>query len=141
MAETNTYGSLLEEAIRALATSHPNQPASLRFGAAVRTRAGNVYSASVFWSASAQLTIHAEHAALSHAAAHGERDIVAVACASTEDAEGKALCHPCGLCRQVLYESSMVSGIDIDVVMGSLSGAFTVEKISGLCPYPWPSPT
>jgi cytidine deaminase len=140
MAEADPNRSLLDEAIVALATSHPNQPENLRFGAAVRTRGGQVYSASVFWSASAQLTIHAEHAALCHAAARGEREIVAVACVSTEDPEGKALCHPCGLCRQVLYESSMVSGIDIDVVMGSRSGDFLVKKLSELCPYPWPSP-
>jgi cytidine deaminase len=140
VAEADKYASLLEVAIRSLETSHPNQPSNLRFGAAVRTRAGQVYSASVFWSASAQLTVHAEHAALVHAAARGEREIVAVACVSTEDPRGVALCHPCGLCRQVLYESSMISGIDLDVVMGSRSGAFAVKKISELCPYPWPSP-
>lgn len=86
-------------AIGALATSHPNQPALLRFAAAVRTASGNVHTASVFWSASAQLTVHAEHAALIVAAARGERDIVAIACVSTEDPAGQAYCHPCGLCR------------------------------------------
>lgn len=133
------YAELAQKAIEALSTSHPNQPERLQFGAAVLTRSGAVYAASVFWSATGTLSLHAEHAALSHAACHGERDVVAVACASTEDPAGVLPCHPCGICKQLIYESAMISKIDIDVVMASRNGDVVVKKISELVPYPWPA--
>ena len=139
MNEMQGYTELIQRAIQALDTSHPNQPKNLRFGAAVLTRSGTIYSASVFWSATSSLTIHAEHAALAHAAAHGERGIVAIACVSTEDEQGEKICHPCGLCKQVIYESSMDSGIDVEVIMAGLSGHCVVKKISEIVSYPWPT--
>jgi cytidine deaminase len=122
----------------ALDAFHPNQPKNLRFMPR-SDYGGNSYSASVFWSATSSLTVHAEHAALAHAAAHGERGIVAIACVSTEDEQGEKICHPCGLCKQVIYESSMDSGIDVEVIMASLSGHFVVKNISEIVSYPWPT--
>lgn len=134
------YGLLVRAAIDALAMSHPMQPPALRFGAAVLTASGRMHSAAVFWSATSTLTLHAEHAALSRAACEGERDIVAIACASSEDAAGRAYCHPCGICRQLIYESALFSGREIDVVMANLQGGFKVAKIADLVPDPWPMP-
>src|SRR3990167_6102896 len=116
------YQLLIQEAIRALDTSHPQHPENLRFGAAVLTKTGHIYSASAYWSDTATLTLHAEQAALVHAAAHGERDIIAIVCVSTEDESGKKICHPCGLCKQLIYESTRHSGIDIEVIMANLQG-------------------
>jgi len=137
-SRSRSHHALLAEAIAALATSHENQPKNQCFGAAVRTPAGRVYSAGVFWSATSTLTVHAEHAALIHAAAHGEREIAAIACVSTEDPAGEKLCHPCGICKQLLYESFQRTGIDLEVVMGSRNGQFLVRRISELVSYPWP---
>ena len=131
--------SLIAEAIAALDRSHPSNPPHLRFGAAVSTSRGTIYSASAFWSDTLTLALHAEHAAVAHAAAHGERDIRAIACVSTEDPVGEGICHPCGLCKQILYESSRGSGIDLEVYMASRNGTFVLKRISELAPFPWPS--
>lgn len=130
---------LVRAAIDALATANLAQPKNLRFGAAVLTRSGNVYTSSVFWSATSTLLLHAEHAALAHAASHGERDVIAVACVSTEDPEGMRYCHPCGICRQLIYESAQASKIDVEVLMGNLHGEHLSKKVSELVPYPWPA--
>lgn len=105
----------------------------------MRTRDGQIFASSAFWSDTLTLCLHAEQAALAHAAAHGQRDIEAVACVSSEDPSGAALCHPCGLCRQLLYESGRASGIDLLVHMANLSGtSVKTVPISRLTPFPWP---
>ena len=111
--------SLIREAMLATERSHPANPPNLRFGAAV----------------------HAEQSALAHAAAHNDRQVVAIACVSTEDESGESCCHPCGICKQLLYESSRNSGIDIVVLMANRKGKFVTRKISELSPFPWPAPT
>ncbi len=133
------YEDLIDAAIRALENSHPSNPANLRFGAAVLTDKRSIYASSAFWSDTLCLALHAEQAAIAHSAAHGERGIVAVACVSTEDADGEQKCQPCGVCKQLLYESFRDSGIDITVVMSNLKRQYLVESISRLCPYPWPN--
>jgi cytidine deaminase len=129
---------LIAEAIRALDHSHPNNPKNLRFGAAVQTAASNVFASSAFWSDTLTLALHAEHAALAHAAAHNEREVIAIACVSTEDENGEAFCHPCGICKQLLYESAQTSGIDVRVFMANLKGDYIARWISELVPFPWP---
>jgi cytidine deaminase len=129
---------LIGEAIQALDHSHPSNPKNLWFGAAVQTSSGSVFASSAFWSDTLTLALHAEHAALAHAAAHNEREVIAIACVSTEDESGLAFCHPCGICKQLLYESSLASGIDIRVFMANLKGDFIGKWISELVPFPWP---
>ncbi len=128
------YTTLVQAAIQAISTVHPKQPKPYHYGAAVLTTKGAVYTASNYWSDTATLTLHAEQAALAHAAAHGERNVVAVACVSLEE----GYCHPCGICKQLIWENSRDFGTDIDVVMARRDGTFIVKKISELVPYPWP---
>src|SRR5438105_14944958 len=85
---------LIQEATRSLNTSHKRNPMNLRFGASVMTLKGSVYSSSAYWSDTLTLALHAEQAALAHAASHGERDIVAGCCVSTADDKGEIFCHP-----------------------------------------------
>jgi cytidine deaminase len=139
MSDPGRDARLVAEAIRALDLSNPANPPDRRFGAALITAKGNVYAASAFWSETLSLCLHAEQAALAHAAAHGERDVVALACVSTESADAGALCHPCGLCRQLLYESARASGHRITVLMAARSGAFKAVDIAELTPFPWPA--
>jgi cytidine deaminase len=131
--------SLIDEAIRAIDRSHPSNPPNLRFGAALKTVSGNVFSSSAFWSSTLTLALHAEHATLAHAAAHNDRSVVAIACVSTEDPKGDAFCHPCGICKQLIYENSLSSGIDILVLMANLKGGFISKRVSELDLFPWPS--
>lgn len=132
---------LIEAAIQALDRSHPANPSKLKFGAAVLTRSGEIFASSAFWSDTLSLSVHAEHAALVHAAAHGEREIVGIAAVSTEDEAKERKCHPCGICKQLLYESSLLTGIDLEVVMANLKGEYDLRRISELVPFPWPIQT
>jgi cytidine deaminase len=132
------HKELIQETIKALETSHKRHPPKLKFASAVLTKKGNVYSASSYWSDTASLTLHAEQSALVHAACHGERDILAVSCVSTEDDSGEEKCHPCGMCKQLIWENSLDSGIDVEVIMANRKGEYTVKKISELVSHPWP---
>ncbi len=132
------YSSLIQSAINAISMSHPRHPQQLRFGSAVLTRQGKIYSASGYWSETASLVLHAEQAALAHAAAHDEYDIEIIACVSSEDPQGEKICHPCGVCKQLIYENFINSGIDIEVLMANKKGKYVVKRISELSPYPWP---
>jgi cytidine deaminase len=131
--------ALIREAIRAIDGSHPANPANRRFGSALQTSSGHVFASSAFWSDTLSLTLHAEHAALAHAAAHNDRQVVAIASVSTEDEHGETYCHPCGICKQLIYENSLSSGIDILVLMANLKGKFTARHISELDLFPWPA--
>lgn len=133
------YQKLINEAIRALDNANEKQPEHLRFGAAVLSKQGNIYSSGNYWSDTAFLVLHAEQAALAHAASHGERDILAIACVSTEDEKKEKFCHPCGVCKQLIYESSRDSKIDVEVVMANLKGEYIAKKISEIISYPWPT--
>ena len=64
-----------------------NKPNDARFGAAVLTKKGNIYSSGQYYSDTYSLTLHAEQAALAHAAAHGEYDITAIAVVGNESAK------------------------------------------------------
>lgn len=137
--EENHRGAadLIGEAIRALEHAHPSNPPDLRFGAAVHAQ-GRIFSASAFWSDSLSLVLHAEHAALAHAAAHGCHRISAIACVSTEDSSRQQHCHPCGLCKQLVYENSRTSGLDVMVYKANLDGQYIAKPVSELVPFPWP---
>jgi cytidine deaminase len=130
---------LIDEALRAIDRSHPSNPPNLRFGAAVKTASGNLFSSSAFWSDTLSLCLHAEHAALAHAASHNERAVIAIACVSTEDPDGDAYCHPCGLCKQLIFENSLSSGIDVLVFMANRKGEYILKRVSELDLFPWPS--
>lgn len=141
------YQTLVTEAMQALEHAYIPDPAGWRFGSAVLTKKGNIYSSGQYFSDTFSLTLHAEQAALAHAAAHGEHDVIAIAAVSTEDPKRNAYCHPCGMCKQLLYEHARRSpappgagrsGHDIDVVMANRKGEYVVKKISELISYPWP---
>ncbi|MBI3955632.1 cytidine deaminase [Candidatus Gottesmanbacteria bacterium] len=139
MVQTDTvkkYQQLVTEAIKALENAYVPDPKGWRFGSAVLTAKGNIYSSGQYYSDTYSLTLHAEQAAIAHASAHGEHEIVAIAGVGTDKPE--AYCHPCGMCKQLLYEKFLRHKIDIDVVMANTKGKYIVKKISELVPYPWP---
>lgn len=133
------YEMLVKEAIKALGSFYGGDPNSKYiFASAVLTDKGNVYTASNYVSDTATLTLHAEQTALSHAAAHNDARIVAIAMVGKEDPKGEEFCHPCGICKQLIWENSIKSRIQIKVVMANLKGKYIVKDIKDLCPYPWP---
>lgn len=108
------------------------------YAAAVFTKQGNIYAASSYFSDTYSLTIHGEQAALLHAAAHGEGDIVAMACASTEPKEKGHFTNPCHMCKQLLYESSCRTGLPILIILSNNLGETKEVPLTDMISYPWP---
>lgn len=131
------YKTLVAAAVQALDSAYIPNPEGWRFGSAVLTTKSTIYSSGQYYSDTYALTLHAEQAAISHSSAHGEHDVVAVASVGTD--KPNAYCHPCGICKQLLYEKSLRFKHDIDVVMANTKGKYIVKKISELTPFPWPA--
>lgn len=89
------------------------------------TKKGNTYQGVSYKSDTRTLTMHSEMTALAHAAIHGETDVVAITGPN---------CH---MCKQLIYENSLRSGIDIVIVIKEDGGVKQVP-ISALMPYAWP---
>lgn len=96
-----------------------------KFGVALLTKKGTIYEGVSYGSDTATLTMHSEATALAHAAIHGETDIIAITGPN---------CH---ICKQLIYESSLRSIIDVIVVFEE-QGEIKQVPISSLMPYPWP---
>lgn len=139
MEQEINYEKLVKEAINALDNFYGGYPTSKYiYASAVLTDKGNIYAASNYISDTTSLTLHAEQAALAHAAAHKDTRVVAIAMVGKEDPKGEEFCHPCGICKQLIWENSIKSGIPIKVVMANLKGKFVTKDIKELVPYPWP---
>lgn len=95
-------------------------------GAALRTKAGKVFTGCNVESASYGLTVCAERVAIWKALSEGERDFdELVIVADTE-----ALTPPCGTCRQIIWEFAKHARI----VLANLRGQQEEVSISGLLP-------
>ncbi|MEI6463033.1 MAG: hypothetical protein WCO33_05230 [bacterium] len=92
---------------------------------AVMTKSGNIYPGISYSSDTGTLTMHCEAVALSNAALHGEKDVIAI--------EGPN-CH---ICKQLIWESSLRSGIDVNCIIED-NGKVKQVPISTLMIYPWP---
>lgn len=114
---------LLELGDAALAHCYPKSGEG--FAVAVLTAKGTIYTGASYKSDTYTLTMHSEAVALAHAAQHGETEIIAITGPN---------CH---ICKQLIWESSLQSGIDITVVMEEQDGIRKVP-ISAMMPYPWP---
>lgn len=95
-------------------------------GAALRTKAGKVFTGCNVESASYGLTVCAERVAIWKALSEGERDFdELVIVADTE-----ALTPPCGTCRQIIWEFAKHARI----VLANLRGQHEEVSISELLP-------
>ncbi len=137
-AERIDYKKLIDAAINSLGTYYGPNPGHA-YGSSVLTEHGKIYAASNYSSATASLTLHAEQAALAHAAMHGDPNVIAIVTVSKRGADKKTVSHPCGMCKQLIWENSVNSGKKIAVVMANLKGGYVVKEISRLVPYPWPT--
>ncbi len=132
---------LVKKAKAALSSVYPSttQPPYI-YGAAVLSSSGDIYSASNYGSDTASLTLHAEQAALSHAASHGDaNEIIAIAVASREDLAKDEFTPPCHMCKQLLWENSLRSKKDIVVIMANGHDQTKEFMISEVALYPWPA--
>ena len=129
---------LIEEAKKALKNRYPKD-LPFAYSAAVLTKSGNIYSSSNYFSDTASLTLHAEQAALSHAASHGEREIIAIAVASTEDLKKREFTPPCHMCKQLLWESRLRSKIPMLIILVNDFKEIKEIDLDKLIPSPWPT--
>lgn len=95
------------------------------YAVTVLTDKGNIYEGVSYKSDTYTLTMHCEMTALAHAAIHGEHSIVAITGPN---------CH---MCKQLIWESALNSGIDIQIIMIE-DGEVKRVPISSLMQYPWP---
>lgn len=114
---------LLEKGDKALEECYPKDGEG--YAVAVLTSKGNIFTGASYKSETYTLTMHSEAVALAHAAQHGEKEVVAITGPN---------CH---ICKQLIWESSLNSGIEIVVVMKE-DEIIKKVSISELMPYPWP---
>lgn len=94
-----------------------NKPDDMRFGAAVLTKKGNIYSSGQYYSDTYTLTLHAEQVALAHAASHGEYEIIAIAITGNKPSSNNQPIYPCHMCKQLLWESYLRSKQNIEIIL------------------------
>lgn len=117
---------LLAEADAAMNDTYPNPREG--YAVALLTKNGKIYRGVSYKSETYTLTMHSEATALANAAIHGEKDVVAITGPN---------CH---ICKQLIYESALHSGIDIVIILRE-GGVVKQIPISELMPYVWPEPT
>ena len=117
-----------------------NKPDDFRIGAAVLTDKGNIYASGQYASDTHSLTLHSEQAALAHAAAHGEYNIEAVVVTWNATAsQGSGSVYPCHMCKQLLYESYLRSGINTQIILVDETGKILERlELKQMINYPWP---
>lgn len=132
---------LIKEAINGMnnAFTGTNKPEDMRFGSAVLTKKGNIYSSGQYYSDTLSLTLHCEQAALAHAAAHGEYEIVAIATVGNPPVGPRESIYPCHMCKQLLWESSLRSKQNTLLILLDKQGNI-LEKLNllDIINYPWP---
>ena len=108
---------------KALKSTYPKSNEG--YAVALSTASGKIYPGVSDISDSQTLTMHSEATALERAAIHEIKDIVAITGPN---------CHAC---KQLLWESSLNSGIDIQIVT-EVEQVIECTPISELMPQPWP---
>jgi len=122
------YSTLLNAAKDAMARAYVPY-SNFRVGAALLDDEGQVHYGCNVENAAYGPTNCAERTALFRAVADGKRPGQFQAIAVIGDTEGPIT--PCGVCRQVLVE---LCTPDMPVIMGNLSGEWTISTVSALLP-------
>lgn len=121
----NSEKILIKAAINAREKAHA--PFSkFKVGAALKTKAGKIYTGCNIENASYSLTICAERVAIFKAVSEGENEFEEIAVA----ADTGELTPPCGPCRQIIWEFCG----DIPVTMTNLKGKTETIQTSELLP-------
>ncbi len=113
---------MLRVAAEARANTYPKPGA---YAVVVLTGSGKMYEGVSYNSDTLTLTMHSEATALAHATIHGEKEIIAITGPN---------CH---ICKQLIWERSIHSGIEIQVILEE-DGKIKFIPISKLMPYAWP---
>lgn len=103
---------------------------NFKVGAALLSKSGKVYTGCNIECASIGGTNCAERTALFKAISEGEKEIDAIAIASSNSEKNEPT-YPCGICRQVIIEF----GPNIRIITGYTEGKIYECKISDLIPH------
>jgi cytidine deaminase len=134
--DNKTMDRLAKNVRQAVKESVPLELRGARYGACVLSTRGKIYRGGNMFSSTQSLSVHAEQAALIHAASHGDPLVRAIAIASDDPTTEP---FPCGSCRQIIFENARHSKLDILVLCYQpRRGRPSVHKISELYPLPWP---
>jgi cytidine deaminase len=107
-------------------------------GAALLTQSGETYTGSNVETAS-YVALCAERVAVGAAVSSGDYQFEAIGIISKSDHfDVTQVSGPCGICRQLLFEFSQVSGNDIRVINSTTNkDKIVIAKISELIPLCW----
>lgn len=127
------YSELYKCALNAIDKGfYANPNTNKRYGAAVLTKSGNIYSAGQYSSFNHITSVHAEMCAVITATMSGEPDIVALALACSIPDSNRI----CGVCLQFLKEHYIRTKTDIDIIT-SVRDEIVVKKISEITKEFW----
>ena len=106
-------------------------------GAAILTTEGQIVTGANVENAAYGSSICAERAAILRANAMGYRMWKSLSVIATgSDFETKEVTAPCGSCRQMLYEFSQVSGVDLQILMSTTrKDRIIISSINELLPF------
>ena len=127
--------ALIAIASKAMKTAY-NPYSKFHVGAALLSTQGEHVVGSNVENAAYGSSICAERSAIVSANALGKRSFEKIALIGRhEDFSATEVTAPCGSCRQMLYESCQLSGIDLTVIMSNTAGSkVIVAKMSELLP-------
>lgn len=111
---TKKYEKLIENAIKAIDKGFYTTIPLKKYGAAVLTKRGNIYSAGQYSSFNHITSIHAEMGAILCATMAGEPEIIALALAINKESGEEP--KSCGICLQFIKEHCKRTQIDIDII-------------------------
>ena len=106
-------------------TAPNTYPLPNKVACALLTENGTIYPGAEYRADILTLSMHAEATALTHAAIHGEPNIIAITGPN---------CHAC---KQLLWENAMRSGNDI-IVLLNIDGKIKKVPLSKMMQYAWP---
>ncbi len=119
LSDLNEADRRLVEAARDVSLRAYAPYSGFAVGAAVRTKAGHVYAGANLENASYGLVICAEVSVMAVANAAGDFEVETIAVVGhkfTQPHDRSQVVTPCGRCRQVIFEASHVSDVDIRVL-------------------------
>ena len=126
-----TNNELMELAVRARENSYCKY-SGFAVGAALLAKSGKVYLGCNVESASFTPTSCAERTAFFSAIAAGEREFLAIAVCGGKQGKERAICTPCGVCRQVMSE---FCGADFPVLLEGGNSSVITITLGELLPF------
>lgn len=125
-----SYQELMQMAMEARKYSyHPYS--GFAVGAALLCKDGTVYTGCNIENAAFSPTNCAERTAFFKAVSEGKREFLAIAIAGGKE-DDLVVCHPCGVCRQVMSEFCDMK--DFDIICGNSAENIEVYRLENLLP-------